>query len=276
MFLDREDYCESCCPFDASAYTGEPDTNPCAVNLPVQDIIQGLDDLNNCGRELEGQGYLEQWLRKAVEVGDWRAQLSVANELLGQYRRSMNKSRGLACIDYVMELIREHGMGYTVSAATVMLNAATTMKCFGEAAKSIPVFAHVCRVYSNKLDPLDYRFAGLYNNMALSYDNIADYEQAEKYFKQALSIIQHTINPGNDMAVTYCNMAETYNKQDPEDPRVNECMETAWELLNDPSLPKDGYHAFTISKCAPTFGYFGYFLYAKELKERAAKIYAGN
>ena len=40
-------------------------------------------------------------------------------------------------------------------------------------------------------------------------------------------------------------------------------------------LPRDGYHAFTISKCAPAFDHLGYFLYAKELKERAAKIYAG-
>ena len=41
-------------------------------------------------------------------------------------------------------------------------------------------------------------------------------------------------------------------------------------------LKKDGYHAFTISKCAPTFDYFGYFLWAQELRDRAEEIYARN
>ena len=53
-------------------------------------------------------------------------------------------------------------------------------------------------------------------------------------------------------------------------------MERAWDYLNAPGLPRNGYHAFTISKCGPSFDYFGYFLYSKELKERAERIYAGT
>ena len=73
--------------------------------------------------------------------------------------------------------------------------------------------------------------------------------------------------------VTLCNMAETYARRDSEDARIGECMERAWEYLNAPDLAHDGYHAFTISKCAPSFDYFGYFIYAKMLKERAERIY---
>ena len=76
--------------------------------------------------------------------------------------------------------------------------------------------------------------------------------------------------------MTWCNMAELYSKRDMEDGEIEKCMDKAWELLNAPGLKHDGYHAFTISKCAPTFDYFGYFLYSKNLKERAEKIYAGN
>ncbi len=53
-------------------------------------------------------------------------------------------------------------------------------------------------------------------------------------------------------------------------------MEQAWEYLNDPALPRNGYHAFTASKCIPSFDYFGYFLYSRELKERVERIYAGT
>jgi tetratricopeptide (TPR) repeat protein len=157
-----------------------------------------------------------------------------------------------------------------------MLNAATTMKCFGRAKESIPLFSHVSRVYSNSLAPADYRFPGLYNNMALSYADVGDIPAAERYFKLALKLIAALPKAHNDMAVTYCNMAEMYAKADLEDERIYDCMEKAWDCLNDSALPRDGYHAFTISKCAPSFDYFGYFLYAKELKERAESIYAGT
>ena len=274
--MELTDYQEPCCPFDASAYTGTPDSAPCPVSLPVQEVIRELDAFYAQGREAEAEDFLEAWQQKAEACGDWRAELSFTSELLGQYRRSAKREKGLAAVDHALALIRRHRMGESLSGATVMLNAATTMKCFGRAAESIPVFCHVCRVYAQKLDPTDYRFAGLYNNMALSYADVADYAQAERYFRLALGVIRHCEAPGNDMAVTYCNLAEMYDKQNPEDKRVGECVEQAWELLNDPKLPRDGYHAFTISKCAPAFDYLGYFLYAKELKERAAKIYAGT
>ena len=267
---------EPVCCFDAREYTGVPDTRPCPRALDVPQVIQELDALYEQGRDSQAERFLEAQREKASLAGDWRGELSMLSELMGQYRRSKNEEKGLMAVEDGLRLIREHNMGQTLSGATVMLNAATTMKCFGRAADSIPVFCHVCRVYAQKLDPTDYRFAGLYNNMALSYADVADYAQAEQYFRLALGVIRYCEAPGNDMAVTYCNLAEMYDKQNPEDKRVGECVEQAWELLNDPKLPRDGYHAFTISKCAPSFDYLGYFLYAKELKERAAKIYAGT
>ena len=270
------DHIEPCCIFDSTQYTGIPDSSPCEKSIDVPEIIKALDALYAQGRESEAQSFLESRLHEARSIGDWRGELSMLSELLGQYRRSMSEEKGLGCAFEALSLIREHHMGETISGATVMLNAATTMKCFGRAAESIPVFCHVSRVYSSKLDPSDYRFPGLYNNMALSYADTGDISSAEKFFKLALRLISAIPNSGNDMAVTYCNMAEMYGRLDLEDGRIYECMEKAWVCLNQPELPHDGYHAFTISKCAPSFDYFGYFLYAKELKERAEKTYAGS
>ena len=270
------DHIDPICIFDTSQYTGTPDSEPCRESIDVPGIIRELDGLYNSGRENEAQSFLETKLHESRKIGDWRGELSMLSELLGQYRRSMSEKKGLDCAADAMALIREHRMGETVSGATVMLNAATTMKCFGRAAESIPIFCHVSRVYSDKLDPTDYRFPGLYNNMALSYADTGDIASAERFFKLALKLIAAIPNSGNDMAVTYCNMAEMYGRLDLEDERIYDCLEKAWECLNEPSLPKDGYHAFTISKCAPSFDYFGYFLYARELKERAEKIYAGT
>jgi len=267
------DYLESRCCFDASAYTGTPDTAPCPKSVDMPAFIARLDALYSKGQEVMAGQLLDEEAKKANELGDWRSELSLLSEICGHCRRSAEKEKAMDAIGRIYEIIKEHRMGSTVSAATVLLNAATTLKCFGLAGLSIPAFEHVSRVYASNLDPYDYRFAGLYNNMALSYADVGEYGQAEKLFMAAMKVIERCENPQNELAVSLCNLAELYYKQDTEDERVNGCMERAWEYLNDPELPRDGYHAFTISKCAPSFDYFGFFLYAKELKERAAKIY---
>lgn len=270
------EYTESSCCFDASQYTGTPDTSQIAHPLNVPEIIKGLDELNNSGRESEAVTYLEHWLDEARTREDWRAELSLRNELLGQYRRSGDAEKGLRTVNEVLTLLKVHSLGSTVSGATILLNAATTLKCFGRAAESIPIFRHVARVYAEHLDPLDYRFAGLYNNMALSFADVGDFLSAEKHFTLASGILEKCPGTENDRAVTFCNLAELYDTQDPEDPRINTCMEKAWDMLNAPGLRKDGYHAFTASKCAPTFDRFGYFLYASELQKRADTIYQND
>ena len=267
---------EAVCCFDAREYTGVPDSRHCPRVLDVPEVIRELDALYEYGKESEAERFLEARREEAAAAGDWRAELSMLSELMGQYRRSKNQEKGLRSVEDGLSLIREHNLGQTLSGATVMLNAATTMKCFGQAEASIPVFSHVCRVYAQNLDPMDYRFAGLYNNMALSCADAGRDEEAERYYRLAMEIMSRLPAGENEIAVTLCNLAELYDRQDHEDVRIGQCMERAWEVLNTPGLPRDGYHAFSISKCVPSFDYFGYFLWAKELKERAEKIYAGT
>ena len=270
------DHIDPICPFDTSQYTGTPDAEPCARTIPVPERIARLDALYNAGREAEAGQLLERSRAEARELGDWRGELAMLSELMGHYRRGMEREKGLQAVADGLTLIREHRMGATVSGATVMLNAATTMKCFGRAGDSLPVFRHVARVYADNLAPEDYRFAGLYNNMALSFADVGDFANAERHFRLAMRVIERCPHPENELAVTLCNLAELYDKQNSEDERVFACMERAWEKLNAPTLPRDGYHAFTVSKCLPTFDYFGYFLYAQELRERVKSIYEGT
>ncbi len=270
------DHIEASCCFDSSLYIGTPDNAVTAKAFDVPTIIKELDGLYNGGRESEAENFICRHRDMAREIGDWRAELSMVSELMGHYRRDRNEKAGIEAVNRGLSIIREHSLGSTVSGATVMLNAATTLKCFGRAEESVKIFGHAARVYSDNLDPMDYRFAGLYNNMALSYADVENYEQAELYFKRAIKVMEHCSEPGNEIAVTLCNMAEMYNKIEQGNPKTDRCLEEAWKLLNGPKLKKDGYHAFTISKCAPTFDYFGYFLWAQELKDRAEEIYAGN
>ena len=212
---------EGRCCFDSSQYTGTPDTAPCPKTLDMPAFIARLDALYAGGREEEAGALLGETVRAAETAGDWRSELSLLGEICGHCRRSGEKERALDAIARLQTIIREHGMGRTVSGATTLLNAATTLKCFGMAAESIPLFQHVCRVYADSLDPGDYRFAGLYNNMALSCADVGDSVQAEGLYRAAMKVIEGCPRPQNELAVTLCNLAELYYRQDAEDERVH-------------------------------------------------------
>ena len=49
----------------------------------------------------------------------------------------------------------------------------------------------------------------------------------------------------------------------------------AEEILDAEPIEKNAYYAFVCSKCAPSFDYFGFFVTAQILKERAKRIYEG-
>lgn len=248
---------EAACCFDASMYTGTPDAVPCAQSLDTKSIIAGLDKLLFSGDDAAAGEYLDRWCQRAQEVGDWRTELTLQSELMGFHRRTSDKNAAMAAVERGLELIREHRLGSTVSGATIILNAATTLKAYGMAEQSIPMFVQTCRVYSQTLDPMDYRFGGLYNNMALSYADIGEYDTAEGYYKKALGVIVHCDTPQNELAVTYCNLAELYERMGRE-ADIAKALNLALDNLRSPALPHDGYYDFTVSKCLPTFEHFGY------------------
>ena len=236
---------DACCCFDASMYTGTPDSTPCAVNLDIKTIIAGLDKLLYASDLTEAEKYLDRWCSRAAEVGDWRAELTLQSELMGFHRRTNDEKSALAAVNRGLEIIKEHRLGSTVSGATIILNAATTLKAYGMAEQSIPMFVQAYRVYS------------LYNNMALSYADIGEYDTAEGYYKKALGVIAHCDTPENELAVTYCNLAELYERMGRE-ADIAKALKLAQDNLHSPTLPHDGYYDFTVSKCLPTFEHFGY------------------
>lgn len=264
------------CCLNMGAHIPAPDISAAGLSIPVPGIIHELDGLLAQNDLANARLLLEDSLRAARGCGDWRGELSMLSELMGLHRRTGDRMAARRAVQSGLAIVDGRGLVRTVSGATVMLNAATTMKAFGLASESLRLFDRACRVYSEMLDPSDYRFAGLYNNMALSYADVGDYMSAEGCFMRAIAVMKTCPTPENELAVTCCNLAELYERVDPEDARIGECMEKAWEYLDCPNLARDGYYAFNAGKCASAFGRFGYFIYEAELKKRAGEIYAGT
>lgn len=197
------------------------------------------------------------------------------SELMGHYRMAGDKERGIPAIRDGFSLLDKLGIAGTASAGTILLNGATALQAFGETDEALQHYAEAFRCYGASLDPNDWRFAGLLNNMAAAYSQKGDFAHAEAYYNKALDVLKVCDNL-MDAAVTHVSLAQMYAKMNPEDPRIAESLDRAMSCFDDPSVTYDGYYAHTCRKCASVFGFFGRTDDEKELNGRADALYAGD
>ncbi len=266
MFLAKEDYVEPACPF---CKPGEVQRVPLARILDKLEEYMARRDYGAVER------HLLYWLAEAQTGRDERGAFSLHNELMGYYRKVQNAEKALHHADAALSLLPAVGED-TIAAGTCYVNCGTVCDAFGQYERSLTLFSKAQANYEANLPADDARRGGLYNNMALVLTALERYEEANTYFARALDVMAHAQHGQLEQAITYLNMADTtvamVGYEDACDV-VAEYLTTAQTLLNDPSLPHDGYHAFVCEKCAPTFDYYGSFAYANELKERARNIY---
>ncbi len=267
MNLSKEDYEEPCCPFEI----------PDSVNsIPVGRVIEKLDKYLHKNDYDSAERHLKYWLNEAGSGNDIRGKLTMLNELIGLYRKLGKENEGLCAIESALELVRSIGLDGTVTMATTFVNAATAYKSFGKTDEALPLYESARQIYESCLKSDDPRLGGLYNNMALAVMASGNYREAEELFLKALKIMSQNDHGEAEMAITYCNLADLVSAEsgvENAEKQIYGYLDKALDLLNTEDLPKDGYYAFVCEKCAPTFGYYGYFSAEKELQRRARDIY---
>lgn len=272
--LDSFDYKEPSCALCGGKEFYNPDKDAPVDTVPVRRIIEKADgyyaknDLNSAIT------LLEYWQNEANALNDKRGELSVTSELIGAYRKSGQKDKGLAAVKRALELTDVLGIRKDVSAATVILNAATTLKAFGKAEEALPLYDEVFAVYSSNLSPEDKMFAGYYNNAALSLADTGRYDKAEECFYKAINILSKHDDGQVDAAISYVNLAHLYeSSKENAQKEITDCLFKAYALLGDEKVKHDSYYAFVLTKCAPSFGHFGYALIEKQMIKEAEDIY---
>ena len=270
--MEREDYTDPQCPFCTDQYEKEPQIRP----IPTSRILDKLDDFLSKNDYAGAERLLLYWVDEAGLGHDARGEFQLRNELMGLYRKLGKKEKATQNADRALALAGEIGLLQSVAGATALLNAATVRKAFGDAAGSIPLFEQARNVYEAELKPDDPRAAGLYNNMSLSLVDLGRFAEARAFYEKALAILLRTAGNEPEIAVTYLNLA---NLEEAEKGLENgaEAIETALaaaeNYLNTPGQAQNGNYAFVCEKCAPTFDYYGHFAFAAELTERANRIY---
>ena len=245
-----------------------------AGRIPMREIIEECDRLFNAERPVELGEHLRKWRAEAQRIGDREGELGILSELMGHYRMQGDRERGLAAVRDGFTLLGKLGIGGSVSAGTILINGATALQAFGEIDESLNYYKEAFRCYGAHLDPNDWRFAGLLNNMAAAYAAKHDVRYAEAYYRKALDVLKAC---GNlmDAAVTHVNLAQMYAAEaGPDDPRIPAELDLAATCFDDPAAERDGYYAHTCRKCAPAFGPLGRPEFEAELNRRADEYYA--
>lgn len=269
-YLKKEDYAESCCSVDFNAKI---------TKIPTDRVIDTLDGYLNRKDYAGAERHLNYWLNEALAGNDIRGRLTVLNEQIGLFRKTGKEDEGIKAVKDALELISSEDIDGTVTSGTTLLNCATAYKAFRQPEKALELYKKARLIYESNLSENDGRLGGLYNNTALALTELGLYEEAEELYYRALEVMKKQKNGEAEEAITYLNLADLSACKSglvDGDEKITLCLNEAERLLNTDTLPRNGYYAFVCEKCAPTFGYYGYFLTEKELNKRAEEIYEGN
>ena len=273
--IGPEDYMEPRCLLCEEPFGREPGYAP----VPLQRIAEKLDEYMGRRNYAAAEQHLRYWLEEARLAGDRRGQFSLWNELMGFYRKMNEQDKAIESAKNALALIDALGNGETISAGTCYVNCGTVYDAFGMPDAALPLFERAKAVYEAVLPETDARLGGLYNNMALALVALRRFGEAYELYRKALQVMGAAPNGALEQAITYLNMANAVEDEhglEKGEAKIQQYLEQAAEKLDTPSLPRNGYYAFVCEKCAPGFDYYGWFLYAAELKERYESIYAGS
>lgn len=243
--------------------------------ISTQRVLDKLDEHFSRNDYDGAERHLLYWLEEAKAVGDRHSAILLLNELAGLYRKLSKEENAIKTVGSLLSLIEEMGIGNNIGAGTSFINCATVYKAFGKAEKAMPLFEKAKSIYEKELPADDKRFGGLFNNMALALVDLERFDEAYELYEKAICVMENADDGDLEVAITYLNIAsakETQLGAVESEETVRDYVEKSMKIF-DEHADRDGYYAFVCEKCASVFGYFGYFLYEKDLEKRARDIY---
>ena len=271
MSLEKDDYEEPRCLLCME----DPGKAPVA-RIDAGRVIEKLDEYLSRNDKAGAERHLLYWLSEAKAGGDLRGEHTIKNELMGFYRKEGREDEAVAYAQSALSGLEKLGLGDTATAGTCLVNVGTVYFTFHRAKEALPYLEKARALYEKHLEPSDPRLGGLYNNTGLTLTDLRRFDEALALYEKALGIMRQDPAGKPEEAITHLNMADTLTAKlgaEAAESAVEAHLDEALRLLADPAIPRNGYYAFVCEKCAPVFGFYGYFLAQKDLEERAKEIY---
>lgn len=178
--------------------------------MDIQNVLQQLDALFAQRKHEQVEGFLSSSLEQALAEGDDSSVVSLLNEMIGFYRDSGQHAKSMAYGKRLMALLKKMGLEGTLPYATSLLNVANACRAAGELEASLSYYQTVESLYRSLLPEHDFRFASLYNNMSLLYQEMRDYKKSCICLTAALSIVRQYPQAQIEQATTHANLAASF------------------------------------------------------------------
>lgn len=182
--------------------------------MNIEQVLSQLDDLFANHRIDMVEAFLTEKIEEAAAMGDRNAVITLMNEIIGHFRETGEFEKATGYCEQVLLLMQKMGLEGTVAYATTLLNVANAYRAAGLLRESVEAYQKVKIIYEGNLAYNDFRYASLYNNMSLLFQEMGDFESACDCLERALGIVTQYSNARIETAVTYTNLALSQLKLD--------------------------------------------------------------
>ena len=182
--------------------------------MDIQAVLQQLDTLFTQKKHEQVEDFLTSSLEQALKEKDDSSVVTLLNEMIGFYRDKGLHTKSMAYGKRLLTLLNKMGLEGTLPYATSLLNIANACRAAGELESSLSYYQTVESIYRTLLDENDFRFASLYNNMSLLYQEMNDYKKSCICLTAALAIVKQYPEAEIEQATTHANLAASFLELD--------------------------------------------------------------
>ncbi|MBQ4259675.1 MAG: DUF4125 family protein [Lachnospiraceae bacterium] len=157
--------------------------------MNIADILQTYDEMFGKNTLEEIEEYLAGQITQAREQGELGVLFTLLNEMIGFCRDTTQREKGLDYCAQLLSLLEEMELEGRVEHATSLLNIANAYRAFDLHEQAFAFFEQVEENYQKHLEPGDFRYASLYNNWSLLYQEMGNQKNAVEMLRKALAIV---------------------------------------------------------------------------------------
>ena len=177
--------------------------------MKIEQILEEYDSMFGKNSLDEIEEYLVLQITKAAEQAELGKVVTLLNEIIGFCRDTTQKEKALKYCDELKKVLNVLKLEGSIEYATSLLNITNAYRAFGLFEESLNTYEEVLNIYKEKLAPNDFRFASLYNNWSLLYQEMGDFENAKEMLLRALRIAETYEEAVMEQATTKTNLAAT-------------------------------------------------------------------
>ncbi|MCR4787311.1 MAG: DUF4125 family protein [Lachnospiraceae bacterium] len=175
--------------------------------MNINEVIKEYDAIEATHDFARTEAFLTDNIKKAEEEGDITSLITLYNELIGFCRETGDHRKGIDSCARLLKLLEDPSIKGSIEYATSLLNIANACRAAGLLKESMTYYNEVKRIYDGSLSPDDLKYAPLYNNLALLFQEMGDHDSSVDTLKRALALVEGRAGEEIKVAISHTNLA---------------------------------------------------------------------